>query len=398
MSGTRRESVFVCELCGDRFGRLEHLNRHVLSHTDTRPFSCTLCNRSFARRDTLNRHEAIHTAESSGGRSNQACRTCARLKARCDGSQPCARCESRARHCTYPPKISRRRIMRVVPTGPETMLPPTTSSPEISSALPHMPSRHTDHSQQSIASQFQSETPFNLAEDLNYTFAESTNFANFNMFDWIDWTDENPLEAVSVAEFAQSTSISASEPGEDLHNTCGAIDDEFSNNSSIETPLTNPLAWEPTATDNWVVFPKLDTIKTDFVDIEDIGHVGAITTGQYTNIQQCLNDHERKGLRYYYPLRNAHLPSISVMNCFVQLYFEHFQPIFPMLHPPTFSMADTPWQLVLAFASIGCRYSKAIERNSKREWADAFQEFLRRALSETASVLISSPFQLTYSH
>ncbi|KAF2095954.1 hypothetical protein NA57DRAFT_43210, partial [Rhizodiscina lignyota] len=50
---------FVCDQCQRSFGRVEHLKRHLGSHTEERPFRCSICNKSFLRNDTLQRHEQI---------------------------------------------------------------------------------------------------------------------------------------------------------------------------------------------------------------------------------------------------------------------------------------------------------------------------------------------------
>lgn len=51
-----------------------------------------------------------------------------------------------------------------------------------------------------------------------------------------------------------------------------------------------------------------------------------------------------------------------------------------MLHQPTFDPSKTAWQLVLATAAIGCRYSK-VPGISKS--ANVLQELLRRAIAIT---------------
>jgi transcription factor STE12 len=55
--------VFVCPLysCGRLFKRMEHLKRHVRTHTMERPFACDLCKKRFSRSDNLNQHVRIHT-------------------------------------------------------------------------------------------------------------------------------------------------------------------------------------------------------------------------------------------------------------------------------------------------------------------------------------------------
>jgi len=57
-----RTKVFVCPLfsCGRMYKRMEHLKRHVRSHTMERPFQCHRCNKKFSRQDNLNQHFRIH--------------------------------------------------------------------------------------------------------------------------------------------------------------------------------------------------------------------------------------------------------------------------------------------------------------------------------------------------
>ncbi|KAL6228863.1 transcription factor steA [Aspergillus navahoensis] len=52
--------------CGRLFKRLEHLKRHVRTHTQERPYPCPFCNKAFSRSDNLAQHRRIHEAQQDG--------------------------------------------------------------------------------------------------------------------------------------------------------------------------------------------------------------------------------------------------------------------------------------------------------------------------------------------
>ena len=58
---------FVCPLfsCGRLFKRMEHLRRHVRTHTMERPFACSTCGKRFSRSDNLAQHVRTHGRASS---------------------------------------------------------------------------------------------------------------------------------------------------------------------------------------------------------------------------------------------------------------------------------------------------------------------------------------------
>ncbi|KAI9807335.1 MAG: homeodomain transcription factor ste12 [Piccolia ochrophora] len=52
--------------CGRLFKRLEHLKRHVRTHTQERPYICPHCNKAFSRSDNLAQHRRTHERTDGG--------------------------------------------------------------------------------------------------------------------------------------------------------------------------------------------------------------------------------------------------------------------------------------------------------------------------------------------
>ncbi|KAL1956773.1 hypothetical protein VTO42DRAFT_6827 [Malbranchea cinnamomea] len=76
--------------------------------------------------------------------------------------------------------------------------------------------------------------------------------------------------------------------------------------------------------------------------------------------------------------KSAVFPSLLTLSMFVQLYFKHFHPVYPLIHVQTQGLHSTHWLLILAMAAIGSHYSESCAAEA---YTLALHEFLRRAIA-----------------
>ena len=55
-----RQKLHPWAICGTEFNLEADLTKHMLIHSEDRPFICGICGKSFVRKDSLTKHMAIH--------------------------------------------------------------------------------------------------------------------------------------------------------------------------------------------------------------------------------------------------------------------------------------------------------------------------------------------------
>ncbi|KAF5970211.1 C2H2 type zinc finger domain-containing protein [Fusarium bulbicola] len=122
----------------------------------------------------------------------------------------------------------------------------------------------------------------------------------------------------------------------------------------------------------------IDNVTTsDFTwKIEDYHHVPALSQQIYSVM--CVHFATLNADNgFHQAFTNKPFPTFEVTAAFIQAYFEHFQPLFPIIHQPTFNPQEAPWILTLAVVVIGSRYS-ALGLDSAVLY---LHEFLRRSIN-----------------
>ncbi|CCT75887.1 uncharacterized protein FFUJ_11933 [Fusarium fujikuroi IMI 58289] len=392
----------TCTVCNTRFQRAEHLNRHLLRHLGLRPFQCAICHAQFSRRDSLKRH-ALNDSDAStsseapadppprGGRyAARACSSCRHSKQKCDGKFPCRRCTAKKQACVYLPN-ERHQNTLIGDTSPHTVSgsesvnqehPVVNADVEVLSSnqqsieaiessfepIPPLPEWNPEAwlTSDSVFQDILQDISFvNVPWPFNIRVGEvgAPERSDKNDASWDHLLIPNPCPTDPIPRIDLPQFLENSESGlpEEVSTSCGP---GASDKPSINCPsiLEPHLAW---------------TAENDICDAEDFGHVPRISMDVYkiirTKFEELNGDSSTSQ-----PFTQTEFPSSTVLNAFVQSYFEYFHPGFPMLHKPSFDPGsnESSWLLVLAVATTGCRFSLA----SSPQILFLLQESLRRSI------------------
>lgn len=119
--------------------------------------------------------------------------------------------------------------------------------------------------------------------------------------------------------------------------------------------------------------------SVDLWEPENLAHVKRLPPTTYTVIVANFRELNSTTSQYNQFVAGEFL-SLAACNAFMQLYFEEFNEVFPLVHQPSFDPTTEPWLLILAIIAIGCRFS---QQTAAVECADILQEFVHRAFQAT---------------
>lgn len=377
----------------------------------------------------MHRHELIHRDESetSKPKGARACIECATSKVRCPGLQPCARCDSRGTECKYPDSVPRTSEYSSpsdnpncngnfdtngyqrsnlegpasVRSNPATGVPFTPSfwdtsmaspskwlhaSPDLAMS-PGFSGRPTsqDHVTITATRTVQSPAfPSNMSPGFRMGpigSGESTTVIEAPVLSstrhWLDMVtapqvtelDENRVPPVPQKSSAVGRFYLDSD-GARLPKT--GPQRRFTSRSSI--PAQSP-SWVPAKSlaNRSYGFPAPE----GFTKGASLGNVHFLDQKTYDHLYDYFREYCTVDTPFYPAFESPSFPPWDMLEWFIGLYLEIFQPLIPMLHLPTLDLSSGHWILALAIAAVGSHFS---EMEQAEQYTMALHEYLRRAL------------------
>ncbi|KAI0454640.1 hypothetical protein F5B21DRAFT_229370 [Xylaria acuta] len=339
-----------CSECGVCFSKTEHLARHIRSHTKEKPFSCRECGKSYSRQDSLLRHSRAH-ARSRPNRS------------------------------------------------PRSVTP--SSSPQFSLAgesiqtdiIPHGdPILHGDYDAESQNSLSSSGFSHPSTTSVTTGWAAQTERPGQTLTDGplhrpILQSDVGPpsteqyigavFPGVPANILNTPTDLELLDIGLNAHEPAWLLGSDFDLNA-LDFPISTAMSeWGhpnhedvPPHQESYDVSNALGRCK-GHMSLSDL--VPAVQYNWYATLtrdvvcyespdqlhgQDQIDEAYREGLRYkLQPCpSNTALPSADFLNLCIKLYFVRFNPVFPIVHAPSFRPSSENAILLLSVCSVGALF------------------------------------------
>ncbi|KAF8142511.1 hypothetical protein K438DRAFT_1994918 [Mycena galopus ATCC 62051] len=329
-----------CSLCLAKFTRTTHLNRHLRSHTSKRFYQCTLCKSSeFTRSDLLKRHmrscgQGFHHPR------KKCCEACAESKMKCNLEYPCAKCVSRGRECVFPNDPQEFRNQSLNKDSRKSSISTETSCSSTPPASPKNPSSPLENPSL-IASSFSPSSPPLSLSDLPEagTFSEdssthsslrSEDFQTFDepsfglLFEVGAHCDDSLGPTIFPFDQTRTSAPTSSASSPFL-----GIDQKMDMSTSLIPPRQTVPPPSSGSTSGSHLLMSQPTVTLDYLDPLDI---------------QCLFG-----------------ASTATMNMYLHLFFTRFLAQIPLIHVPTWKMADPLPILTRIFQACGALFVKTPE-------------------------------------
>jgi hypothetical protein len=128
-----------------------------------------------------------------------------------------------------------------------------------------------------------------------------------------------------------------------------------------------------------ISFPALKPSDLQSIAADRFGHLSHIPEGTINAVTHFYLGQEN---HLDAVVDKTPFPPFELLITFVDLFFEHFNPIIPIIHQATFEPTKRAWILLLGMAAIGSQYSSI---DNRAQFGTAFRRLLQRAISDEVS-------------
>jgi len=445
---SRSSSNRRCHICGRCYERADHLNRHLKSHENARPYKCNRCNKSFNRADLLNRHQAAHDrppaerpAIERGNRAATACIACVNAKAKCQDQKPCTRCQTRGISCqTFSDGAQSKRarsssnletssqlgenynelpapeglgnasdlengnhingparIYHSNPMAEDETLDPTLAAHDIST-------KNFEYNSNTTNTEYYNEIQNSSALNTAFSAYEDITLRNDGQFDHdfglvprssyfsqdLDfgiWDfDLDTIELAGIID--GNTSLSGTDPNPSPKPSSRIPKDASRRYAAFER---SPWLWTPTKHDQTMIDQQDLNLDEDSIPAVLTPASPAASIDEFTSC--CIHHKERDkmlSLLFAIPAvptsKSPYLPSLNLLNSIIQVYFvqESFK-VDQLIHVGTFDPSKALPQLLTAIVAAG---SSLISTPAIWKMGLALQEVVRHSCANYVSCRI----------
>ncbi|CZR65093.1 uncharacterized protein PAC_14993 [Phialocephala subalpina] len=400
----------TCRFCFKSFFKAEHLSRHERSHTKERPYRCSDCGKSYTRHDTLLRHRRSHEIIASEPETtsdndelaspsmvDHAAATLLELQALTDRpidaqDQPIS---SHVHHGNPDERTERSQMKQSLhneerhPTGNGTGVSVDLSSQGL---LDPALEQYSNNSQSNV---------FPFLPHMELWNLQNESFPSWHIGDDFD------IEAFNMSllsPMAADQSVWHGQTSTSQENELLALQIETQNSAA---PSMNDIQGL------WVT-------KADYYSWKDADNASysvaptrPITPSTESPSGNTVDERYRNDLsqRLCPRWKEDPLPPTEFLNLALQLFFTKFNPIFPILHGPTFRPSNENSLLLLSICSIGSLFmgssaatvqgSKIFERLNKVILASVsprWDTIITRKSSERISLVQASVLGQTFAY
>ncbi|KAJ5120655.1 uncharacterized protein N7515_010043 [Penicillium bovifimosum] len=143
-------------------------------------------------------------------------------------------------------------------------------------------------------------------------------------------------------------------------------------------------------------FPGIHEIRTNQISEGAARFPRRIEASTYDKIHRQFIHLCCKPNPFFETFKSEKFPTVHECNQFIVFFFDSFQPVYPVLHLPTFDPNTCHWLLALSIIALGCHVSAI---SDMEQCTVAFHEFIRRGIYAEVRILFTPvtvvPFQLT---